>query len=67
MAFPELVVGTQNRDKGTEIFARLGHLPLRLRGMWEWSDAEPVEETGQTLKQLMADVIGKQLGVTVEL
>ena len=50
MSAPELVVGTQNRDKGTEIFARLAHLPLELRGMWEWSDAEPVEETGETLK-----------------
>jgi CyaY protein len=30
-------------------------------------DAFVLKETGQTLKQLMADVIGKQLGVTVEL
>lgn len=47
----QLVVGTQNRDKGREIFARLGHLPLTLRGMWEWPDAGPVEETGLTLHE----------------
>ncbi len=47
----QLVIGTQNRDKGREIFARLRHLPLELRGMWEWPDSDPVEETGLTLEE----------------
>jgi XTP/dITP diphosphohydrolase len=42
-------MGTHNRDKGVEIRAHLQGLALRLRGLWEWPDMEPVEETGDTL------------------
>ena len=62
----KLVVGTQNRDKGREIFARLRHLPLELRGMWEWPDAGPVEETGCTLSQnalLKAEAAARHTGL----
>jgi XTP/dITP diphosphohydrolase len=45
-----LVIGTHNRDKGREIMAVLGSLDLELRGLWQWPDARPVPEDGQTLE-----------------
>jgi len=48
-ALRELVIATQNRDKGREIVAILADLPMHVRGLWEWPDAPDVEETGDTL------------------
>lgn len=47
--FDELVIATQNRDKGKEIVAILSELPISIRGLWEWPDAPQVEESGDTL------------------
>ena len=48
---PTLVVATHNRDKGRELAAGLAGLPLTLRGLWEWPDHHPIEETGATLAE----------------
>lgn len=45
-----LVLATHNRDKGREIARLLEDLPLVVRGLWEWPNHRPVEETGETLE-----------------
>jgi XTP/dITP diphosphohydrolase len=46
-----LVLATHNRDKGRELAARLSELPLKIRGLWEWPDHPPIDETGSTLEE----------------
>lgn len=46
-----MVLATHNRDKAAELRERLGDLPLQLRGLWEWPDHRPIEETGATLAE----------------
>jgi XTP/dITP diphosphohydrolase len=65
MPSPTLVMGTHNRDKGVEIAKHLEGLALVLRGLWEWPDLEPPEETGDTLAAnaiLKADAAARHTG-----
>jgi XTP/dITP diphosphohydrolase len=65
MPGPTLVMGTHNRDKGVEITAHLDGLTLNLRGLWEWADMDPVDETGDTLVAnaiLKADAAARHTG-----
>lgn len=69
MSTPRLIVlGSTNRGKLRELEALLGRLPVELRGLDAYPQAEPPEETGETFAEnarLKAIGLAAQLGTWV--